>query len=427
LAFLVEKGTFTKRTDVGTDVISHGLGESPKILIFWTTAQTATGFAAHVIYSIGFSDGTRHKCVSMVSEDAQGTSDSGRRFSDVKCIHILVPNGGAEAEADISAVSSTNFTVNWTTNGGGADIIHYQLFSGSDITVSEVGQFTTNTVSGNQTISHTNSPIGGYDVYMFLLTRSGGTAEGNGAELGIGFASGAANEAALTVVSEPGRTTTATHRIQRDDRCIVLLDISDGEIRAEAEFVSKTTSDFTINWVDPSPTADVMAFMGIKGGLHHVNTFTQPASTGTQDITDAGFQPKGYMLASRGRVVSSSSDAIHRFMLGATDGINQGVLSSRDENAVTTSNADTHESTADVMMSIANTDVIQDEANHDSMLPDGFRIDWTDIGSNAEVAYWAFGDAVLVKVTPETLDLVEATTKIRGLIKIAEGKEAVSQ
>ena len=115
-------------------------------------------------------------------------SDTEKKFSDLKCIHIHAVNGGTKAEADISAISSTDFTVNWTTNSGSADIIHYMIFAGSDITTFEVGQFTANTSTGNQVVSHTNAPSGGYDVYMFLSVDSSVTTILNTGCIGVGFA-----------------------------------------------------------------------------------------------------------------------------------------------------------------------------------------------------------------------------------------------
>ena len=394
MAFLVEKGTFAKRTTVGTDVISHSMSDTPDILIFWTTAQTAAGFDAHYIYSMGFSDATRHKAVSMCSEDAQSMSDTGRRFSIDKCIHIFTSNGATEAEADISAVSSTNFTVNWTTNGGGADIVHYMVFSGSDLTVSEVGEFTANTVTGNQVVSHTNSPTDGYDIYMFLAARAVNNSIASGGEIAMGFVTGATNEAAMAVVSEHNRGTSDTFRFQGVNRCIVEEIVTSGAIDAEAEFVSKQATDFTINWIDAPANADLIAFMGIKGGQHHVNNFTEPGSTGTQDITDVGFLPKGYMLATYCRDAQATVQTQNKTSFGGTDGTTEGVLSTRDGDNLGTTEADTNESTADIFRIIADTgDTIIDEANHSALLSNGFQINWSNIGSVAQIFYWTFGDA----------------------------------
>lgn len=398
MAFLVEKGTFTKRTTVGTDVISHSLGEAPKILILWTTAQTATGFDPNYILSLGFSDGTRDRAVGVVSEDAQSMSDTTtRRFKNGipgSCIVILTPNGALEAEADISTESSITFTVNWTTNGGGADIIHYQLFAGSDITDFEVGFFNANTVTGNQTISHVNSPIDGYDIYMFVSSIIPDTfVFRNNLGIGVGFATDAANEAALHVNSEHNRGTSDTWRIQREDRCIALLTGGSGAANGQAEFVSKATADFTINWTAAPSDDFFIIWMGIKGGQHHVNNFTEPASTGTQDITDAGFLPKGYMLASRCKGATTTSDTQNKISFGGTDGTTEGVVSARDSDAQATTEADTNESTADVFRIIADSgDTIIDEANHSALLSNGFRINWSNIGSAAKVFYWTFGD-----------------------------------
>jgi len=433
MAFLTEKGSFTKRTTVGTDVISHSLGEAPKILILWTTAQTATGFDSNYILSIGFSDGTRDKAIGVVSEDAQSMSDTTTNRRDVRCVNILTPNGGLEAQAVISTTSTTTFTVDWLVNGGGADIIHYQLFAGSDITDFEVGDFNANTTTGNQSIPHVNSPTDGYDIYMFVSSIVPiGSVTKNGLGMGVGFATGAANEAALHVNSEHNRGTSDTWRIQREDRCITFLAPTTGVVNGQAEFVSKATTNFTINWTIAPSDDFFVIWMGIKGGQHHVNNFTEPTGTGTQDITDAGFQTKGYMLASRCKGATTTSDSENKISFGGTDGTVEGVVSTRDKDAVGTTEADTNESTADVFRIIADTgDTIIDEANHSALLSTGFRINWSNIGSAAQVFYWTFGDtttgAALVEVINETEAISEVENHVTGQVQVVNETEAISE
>jgi len=438
MAFLNEKGTFTKRTDTGTDVISHSLGESPDILIFWTTAQTSTGLDANDIYGIGFSDGTRHKAVCSVSENAQTMSDTGRIARTNKCIVILAPNGGLEAEADISAVSSTTFTVNWTTNGGGADIIHYQIFAGSDITTSEVNHFVANTSTGNQVVSHINSPTDGYDIYMFIYCRKDDANEGNSAGLGIGFATDASNEAALWGNSENNRGTADTWRRQSDARCITQLLPGSGAADAAASFNAKATANFTINWGDAPANADFIMYMGIKGGQHHVGMLTEPGGTGTQDITAPGFQAVGYMLASFCRTEILTLQSHNQISFGGTDGTNEGVLTGRDQDAVGTTNADTRSSTAAVFINLGDTvDTITDEADHNAFLTTGFQLNWSNIGTANWLFYWAFGDdaaggeSIVKNVTLENVNIAETDPvtnfilgRIRNINETVEVNEA---
>jgi len=393
MTFLTEKGTFVKRTSTGTDVISHSLGETPKIIILWTTAQTSTGFATEYIYSMGFSDTSSNRGIGMSSEDAQTMSDTSKVTRTTDIMLILTENGVNEAQAAISAESSTNFTVNWTLNNGGADIIHYMLFAGDDITDFEVRGFTANTTTGNQTITTANSPTDGYDFFMFLTTEGDDVNLTVNGQIGIGFATSASNEAAMVVCSENNRGTADTGRFQKTDRCILQLVTNNATaVDAEAEFVSKTSTDFTINWVDAPATASIIQYMAIKGGNHHVNSFTQRSGTGTQEITDAGFQPEGYMLASFCRT-SNASPVDHNILsFGGTDGTTEGVCAARDEDNVGTTAADTNESSADVFRSISPTaDTVIDEANHDAMLSTGFRLNFTTSANLDQIFYWAFG------------------------------------
>src|ERR1700682_1876724 len=53
-------GSFTKSTGgaPATQVIAHGLGQTPKALILWTDGKTNQSFSGNYLLGFGFSDGT---------------------------------------------------------------------------------------------------------------------------------------------------------------------------------------------------------------------------------------------------------------------------------------------------------------------------------------------------------------------------------
>jgi hypothetical protein len=51
-------GSFTKSTTTGNQVVAHGLGTTPKLLLVWTNANTNESFASPYRFTFGATDGT---------------------------------------------------------------------------------------------------------------------------------------------------------------------------------------------------------------------------------------------------------------------------------------------------------------------------------------------------------------------------------
>ena len=77
-------GSFLKTTTTGASVaqvVPHGLGETPKAIIFWMSANTAGVFYTNQIFALGMADGTTSFTSSAASQQGQATSLTSRRIA----------------------------------------------------------------------------------------------------------------------------------------------------------------------------------------------------------------------------------------------------------------------------------------------------------------------------------------------------------
>src|SRR5262245_45432834 len=122
----VTVGSFAKSTAAApvSQVVAHGLGETPKALILWTTGTTDENFAPSFHHALGFSDGTTSKSVAAASLESVQHANNSRRIAN-KIITLVEWDEVLLAEADLVSWDATNFTTNWTTNSGVARVIHF--------------------------------------------------------------------------------------------------------------------------------------------------------------------------------------------------------------------------------------------------------------------------------------------------------------
>jgi len=161
----VKTGSFAKISAVGNQIIT-GIGFQPKALILYTTYQTNNGFSETSHFAIGYSSGpTASRTMNMWSDERnQGGTHTyaGRGFSTkIICLSQY-------GEADLVSFDSNGFTLNWNVNDEpSAAMIHYTAFGGTGISA-QVGTLTSNTTTGNQSISGIGFQP---DFLMFLDTQ----------------------------------------------------------------------------------------------------------------------------------------------------------------------------------------------------------------------------------------------------------------
>ena len=120
---------------------------------------------------------------------------------------------------------------------------------------------------------------------------------------------------------------------------------SDGDLDvvAEASWPATDTIQFIVDTqiaaIYGNLIVQVLAIGGSDITNAKVGTFQEPASSGTQDITDPGFQPTGMMIISAGQTAAPPVDASGGcFSVGMTDGTRSWVLYMGGDNGASTTN-----------------------------------------------------------------------------------------
>jgi hypothetical protein len=319
--FNFKQGKFTKNSGTGTQAVSVGF-EPTAIIFYWVNNDS--GLGDDINAGFGFiDDGTNQRAIAFGQADAKGSAAIKpiKIQSRSNCILITDASGGSVvAQAQFSLYAVTGFTVDWTVNDGNSQTIHYIALGGSDITNVKAGDFQTS--SG--TVDYTTVGFQP-DFLMFMSVVSNGweTADTSSAEANIGFASSSTEEGGIGVSFAYGSGLPAKVR-QRTDNSIVSLKF-DGTEASLGHFNSFLSNGFRIDY---SATYLVYSsYLAIKGGAYKVGSFNKKSDgTGTQTISDVGFQPDGLVLASSNLNTNAAIQSDAKMSFGASDGSNEGAI-----------------------------------------------------------------------------------------------------
>ena len=394
--FRVKKGTFTKATITGSQVIT-GVGFQPKAVIFWWTRQTSYGESAGVLVGYGFATNDGGNCgVAFASDDGAWTSNTGRRRSTTYSI-IILSNGDPtrSAQASVTSFDADGFTLNWQRNEARADIIHYIALGGVDLTNAKASSFTLTTATGTQDVTGVGFQP---DFAMFLWTFTKATdTNTRHAEVGLGFAVSSTKRGAVVADSEDGRSIMDTWQQQRTDSCILLLDPTSGAQDAIVDFNQFLADGFRLNKTDPPAAVTPIFYLALKGGYYDVGSFNSATTTGNQDVTSVVFQPRLVMLATQGRSASTAIGGTAELAFGAaTSSTERGVTWFEDPTGL--ANSDNERETLNTKIiqwrdrTGANTFTLRGSADFVSFLSNGFRLSWSNVEtSGRQIIYVAFG------------------------------------
>ena len=145
----------------------------------------------------------------------------------------------------------------------------------------------------------TTSDMGGLtpSAAMFLLPRA--TADGTAADhaaMGIGFATATDAQGFATWTDGHGVGTSVTTKRQSDSNCIGLNTPGDSDSGAESlgEFIGFISDGVTVNWIDASPSSNLMSvalFGGTDLSAHVGVQALSNTENASYDITACGFEP----------------------------------------------------------------------------------------------------------------------------------------
>lgn len=298
----VTTGQFAANTGSATTTVTTGF--QGKAVIFWATSGTANTdvTAGNAGWSIGFSDGTNHRCIAWAGDNAVATTNVIKSLRTASALDVY-SDGDASDSRRITGVTfnATDITLTWSAAPIGAYLVGYILLGGSDITNVLVGHDLMPTATGTWNVDNNGSSVGFTgDFVMMLYTKQ--TADGlqTRANCSLGFAASATKEFTMAWGVDNTQTmSTTVDAVSYTNQNASIAYITDGAETVDmlANFLGFTSTGFDLNISNAQATANtIMPFLLIKGGQWDVGTTTLPTGGASRTITGMAFQPQGLFL-----------------------------------------------------------------------------------------------------------------------------------
>ncbi len=409
-------GYFTqKTTGTGSQVIPHTLGSIPKALLIFgggpisgspTLDTTLNNFS----FSYGMYDGTTQRVgVSAGSGAGAHLSDTSHRWANAVYAQmdpVTVLSGATKAQASVTGLSPTDFTLNWTINDNVARTIAWIALGSASIST-EVIDWEYDQSSGNQTITGTSFTP---QLVIHMTTFGSGTTGGpfsNGNFSGARFCLGAMTTLNQWATQEDVPTGgTLTESWVATNKCLVwginAVHGVNGPVELfpilAANFVSMNANGFTIHKQQysasgfPDFRVASLCIAGLPqvklGALGTPLPMGAPTHTST---TGVGFMPQIVLTSSDGLPIDNSVSIGTSYSIGATDGVSQYTAAiSHRPNTGSTGRSYTSTSQTEVQLSTS-TDGPKYAASYYSFDSDGFTLNATTgiQGANPNGTYLA--------------------------------------
>jgi hypothetical protein len=377
-------GSFVKTTSTAvpvSQVVEHGLGETPKAVILWTGLKSADGPpTAEGNVGLGIFDGTTHRSVGFAA--ANNTPNSTRRRMANSAIQILEGHGALRSEA-LMSVTATSMNFSWTTQTETTPdvVVHYIAIGGSAVRA-KVRDWSLGTVNpANRVVTGIGfKPDVCVNVWtgpLFLASTSLGTVQDN-AKIGIGVMDGAGRQWALFQKVDDNGMSVA-YRIQATDAAYLMLAFT-AEVR-RAAWVSMDGDGFTVA-LTGSGTEDARIFsICLQNVEAFAGSFDKSIATDTpasQAVTGPPFTPAMVFIASDQASAAVAAQPEARMGIGASDGLAAGSSSVTNENDSRTPDGWGVDSTSHVFARADNNvGAVEADADLTAFTPSGFNLLWT--------------------------------------------------
>lgn len=414
MAFNAKTGSFTKNTGTGNQSVT-GLGGTPKVLIMWTAYNTTSSDPPTINndYSVawGMTTGASESYSTSISSQYNvGTSNRSKRAA-AKALTVVQYGETTLAECDLVSFDADGFTVDWTTNSGGAQIIHYLALWGSDITGQKVFTWTSPTLTGNKSVTGA-----GFKPNLLVFARPVSTSSlpvsATGADLALSFIDASGNSTSLNVGGDDGVANPdhKTFRTLKTANSTILTNTS-ATTREASTWVSMDTDGFTLNYTTAN-AADLVGCLAIQGPRVKVgNSLINPAN-----VTGVGFTPAGLIFST----IQSTDTNLRldsRLSMGATTGAteNQTILIVDDRSSSTggNTNASSVDDT-DQAIGFITTGPLEyaGDLKLTSFDSDGFTM---DAASGQWTGFVALGPAPTITTNAAT-DLTPTSSRLNGTV-----------
>lgn len=387
-------GNFALNTSTGNQAIS-GVGFQPKIVLFFSTNDTADGVSAHLHFDIGVGvSSSDRRAMTNSAEDGQATTDTYGEHTDAKCfIHNTPGSGTADYEADFVSLDADGFTINITNPPATAKRVGFLALGGTDLTNVATGQFLSNAGAGNQAITG----VGFQPTAIIFFNHANATippSGGSNLRASIGFAVSTSQRGWVAIASDHSDPSSDSARQQRTDACICIIS-NRGVVDGEADLVSFDADGFTVNW--SAAAARYIHFIALRGGQYAIGDFTTQTSTGNFAETGVGFQPAAIFALSFCNAASAVEvDHIELSMGVATSSTERFVAGCLEADAQGTTDTESYQDDGKLYQNYDFTPTLEGEIDLVSFDADGLTMNQVDADPTGnQVIYMVMGDAAV--------------------------------
>lgn len=401
-AVSVKVGSFTKQAGTGDQTVSWSDGDvfTPKAVIFLSAGnlnfEDNAAEDSNLVVGLA-SASTKEATYTPYMRDNVATSDNNKNSATDKALIASFSGVGTAASlADFGSFGSRQFTINWSSNDGGAHNIVYVAIGGDSIAEANVSNHTLSTGTGSQTYAHGLS--GGAPDFVFFITTSVTT---TGLQANTSFTIGAATSStsrwstALSAADAAG-TTAALDALkqQSTSHCLIGISPGGGSQNFLIDYASDDATNVTLDQEDAPAGAYNFSMLAIRGGDWTVGaTNKQTSGTGVQVIaTGAASTPAvafmaSFNAASTASIISDAEMTIGVAQTGAE--YNFGAL--QEDETLNTQSAWLSNDTKAFRMGAtdASTYTVSDECDFNAFTSDGFSVNWTTLNTGiAEQLLW---------------------------------------
>src|SRR5262245_55973911 len=195
----------------------------PKVVILYTTFQTAAGTAVNAILAVGAAvSSSARNASSAWSDDNVGTSACRANTSASRCLRLEDTAASLKLSVDHVSMDSGGFTLNWTTVDASARKVAWVVLGGDISTY--VAQITSATTTGNQAFTGF-----GFKPDCALLIKphgQGSTTTAGGSVTvapSVGFLKSATERATVAGIDRHGQAAADSARYQTASKCYTVL------------------------------------------------------------------------------------------------------------------------------------------------------------------------------------------------------------
>lgn len=422
MAVSAKVGTFLiASTDTVGATQEITVGFEPKVIFFWLTGQdSATDAVSSQTAKVSFgvaSSTTSRRSVGSLSTDNSGTISEARIWrNDAVICSINALGTSSNLLLDVSATSSTSFTVIVDDQSSDNHRISYMAIGGSDITNIDIGDYAAPTSTGNSDVTSLSFQPDFLLLFGNSATSAPNNNSGSDGAINIGAATSSTKRGVIAFGNGPESNADSQSRSYLyTGEVWACMPSTPTTLTSRADFVSFLSNGFRLNWLEAA-TAFRVFYVAIKGGSWTVGDLLTQTDTSTA-ITESGFgfQPAGTMLFSH-NMAESAQDTVDndgRLSIGAFTSTSERVAHAYlNETGLTVTDVNSAIEYDAVYANISTSAAIQGLADVQSIDSDGFTLIMDDADpSQAKAWYFSVGS------TPTSWTLSIDDSKIKTTIE----------